>query len=42
MNCYKMAGGALGFYLVQNFKPGEIEPKLAHKLGCEWQLGDIP
>lgn len=31
----KTEGGALGFHVVQSFKPGEIEPELAHKLGCE-------
>ena len=31
----KTKGGAQGFHLVQSFAPGEIEPELAHKLGCE-------
>ncbi|MDO5323689.1 MAG: relaxase/mobilization nuclease domain-containing protein [Clostridia bacterium] len=31
----KTEGGALGFHVVQSFKPGEIAPELAHRLGCE-------
>ena len=38
----KTEGGALGFHLVQSFKPGEIEPELAHKLGCKLALRCFP
>ena len=24
------------FHYIQSFKPGEVSPELAHKIGCEW------
>ena len=28
-------GGIVGFHVVQSFKPGEVEPELAHRIGAE-------
>ena len=33
---YKKMGGVLGYHFIQSFAPGEVTPKQAHEIGCEF------